>query len=41
MIRSSLKEYQPYFSACGLKETLRAENVSVEKFIDLALQAEV
>lgn len=40
MIRSSLKEYQPYFSACELEETLRAENVSVEKFIELALTAQ-
>ncbi len=36
MIRSSLKNYRQYFDAIGLDETLRAENISPEKFIELA-----
>jgi 16S rRNA (adenine1518-N6/adenine1519-N6)-dimethyltransferase len=36
MIRSSLKEYHQYFDACGLEETIRAENMRVEDFINLA-----
>ena len=36
MIRTSLKDYKEYFSAVGLDETLRAENIPPEKFIELA-----
>ena len=36
MIRSSLKNYAPYFDEVGLTETMRAENMSVEQFIQLA-----
>lgn len=36
MIRSSLKNYREYFDTVGLKETMRAENMSVEEFIELA-----
>ena len=41
MIRSSLKNYKKYFDAVGLDETLRAENILPEKFIELAKLAEV
>ena len=40
MIRSSLKNYQQFFKAAGLDETLRAENISPEKFIELAKLSE-
>lgn len=40
MIRSSLKNYQPFFEAAGLDETLRAENITPEKFIELAKLSE-
>lgn len=36
MIRQSMKEYSPYFEMLGLNETLRAENLSVQNFVDLA-----
>lgn len=36
MIRSSLKEYKSLFSKVGLNEEMRAENLSVEEFINLA-----
>lgn len=36
MIRSSLKDYRDALAACGLEETSRAENLSVEDFIALA-----
>ncbi len=36
MIRSSLKDYRQYFEACSLDETIRAENMRVEDFINLA-----
>jgi len=36
MIRTSLKDYKEYFTVVGLDETLRAENISPEKFIELA-----
>ncbi|MEM6810855.1 MAG: 16S rRNA (adenine(1518)-N(6)/adenine(1519)-N(6))-dimethyltransferase RsmA [Pseudomonadota bacterium] len=36
MIRTSLKEYQPYFEDLGIIETKRAENLRVEDFIALA-----
>jgi 16S rRNA (adenine1518-N6/adenine1519-N6)-dimethyltransferase len=36
MIRSSLKNYQQFFEVVGLDETMRAENISPEKFIELA-----
>jgi len=36
MIRSSLKNYKEYFEEVGLDETLRAENISPDKFIELA-----
>lgn len=40
MIRSSLSKYKDLFEDCGLDETSRAENLSVENFINLALKAE-
>jgi len=40
MIRSSLKNYIKYFDQIGLDETMRAENMSVQQFIDLAKLAE-
>ncbi len=40
MIRSSLKKYKDLFEPCGLDETLRAENLSVENYINLAMRAE-
>ena len=40
MIRSSLKNYQQYFEEVGLDETMRAENISPEKFIKLARLSE-
>ena len=36
MIRTSLKEYKEYFKTVSLDETLRAENISPKKFIELA-----
>lgn len=36
MIRSSLKNYKRYFEEMGLDETLRAENLTPEQFIQLA-----
>lgn len=36
MIRSSLKNYAEFFEEAGLDETIRAENISVEKFVTLA-----
>jgi len=36
MIRTSLKDYKEYFSAVELNETLRAENIPPEKFVELA-----
>ena len=41
MIRQSMKAYTGYFEECGLEETLRAENLSVENFIQLAKKSEV
>lgn len=41
MIRSSLKTYQPYFDELGLKETLRAEELEIDDFINLAKLAEI
>ena len=40
MIHSSLKNYKKYFEVCGLDETLRAENLNVNDFINLAKSAE-
>lgn len=40
MIRSSLKDYREYFDEVGLDETLRAENLSVEQFVALAICVE-
>ena len=37
MIRSSLKEYQQFFSEAGVEETMRAENIVPEQYIKLAL----
>lgn len=39
MIRSSLKDYAGYFEELGLNPEARAENISVEDFIKLALRA--
>lgn len=36
MIRQSMKDFMPYFDELGLKETVRAETLSVQNFIDLA-----
>lgn len=36
MIRSSLKDYMEHIEALGFDPTLRAENLSVEQYIDLA-----
>ncbi|NQZ14090.1 MAG: 16S rRNA (adenine(1518)-N(6)/adenine(1519)-N(6))-dimethyltransferase RsmA [Alphaproteobacteria bacterium] len=36
MIRQSMKEYQPFFEEIGIKETLRAENLTVNDFVNLA-----
>lgn len=36
MIRGSLKDYAHKFEALGIDETLRAENLSVQNFVDLA-----
>ncbi len=36
MIRSSLKDYKEFFEELSLDETLRAENIPPEKFIELA-----
>jgi 16S rRNA (adenine1518-N6/adenine1519-N6)-dimethyltransferase len=40
MIRSSLKDYLPAIEAEGINPELRAENLSVEEFIKLAIRAE-
>lgn len=40
MIRQSMKDYAPFFDELGLIETARAENLSVENFIDLANKIE-
>jgi len=36
MIRSSLKKYSEFFDHMGLDETLRAENMRVDQFVELA-----
>jgi len=36
MIRQSMKEYMPYIEELGINETLRAENLSVAQFIEIA-----
>lgn len=36
MIRQSMKEYYPFFEDLDLKETLRAENLEVQDFVNLA-----
>ena len=41
MIRSSLKNYQQFFEICGLDETKRAENLSVDDFVYLAKAVEL
>lgn len=41
MIRTSLKNYSQFFEQVGLDETLRAENISPEKFIELARLSEL
>jgi len=40
MIRSSLKNYKNYFESLGLDETLRAENLKISDFINLAKAVE-
>jgi len=40
MIRSSLKQYAQYFDYLGLRETDRAENLSVDDFVNLAKAVE-
>lgn len=40
MIRQSLKSYAPYFNDLDILETQRAENLSIQNFIDLALAFE-
>lgn len=40
MIRGSLKAYSSYFESAGLDEVLRAENMPVSKFIELAKLSE-
>lgn len=40
MIRSSLKKYSQFFESVGLDETMRAENMSVSQFIELAKLSE-
>lgn len=40
MVRSSLSDYKQYFGAAGIVETDRAENISVDGFIKLALLSE-
>lgn len=40
MIRSSLKNYQQFFDEVGLDETMRAENMSMEQFVKLAILSE-
>lgn len=40
MIRGSLKSYSSYFEAAGLDEMLRAENMPVTKFVELAKLSE-
>ncbi|MFP4314345.1 MAG: ribosomal RNA small subunit methyltransferase A, partial [Alphaproteobacteria bacterium] len=39
MIRSSLKDYMPVLEKLGIDSTLRAENLSVQDFINLANRA--
>ena len=36
MIRQSLKPYRKFFGGVGLEETMRAEEISVEQFVELA-----
>ncbi len=39
MLRSSLKGYAAFFEGCGIDSHLRAENLPVGKFVDLAKQS--
>jgi 16S rRNA (adenine1518-N6/adenine1519-N6)-dimethyltransferase len=39
MIRSSLKDYAQHFDETGLDETMRAENITPDKYINLATKA--
>lgn len=39
MIRGSLKDYMPFVQQCGLREEARAEELSVDDFVALALCA--
>ncbi len=39
MIRSSLKDFENSYTACSIDPTLRAENLTIEKFIDIARHA--
>lgn len=41
MIRGSLKDYMPVIEALGIDPTLRAENLSVDNFIKIALATEL
>lgn len=41
MIRTSLKQYSTYFESVGLDETIRAENVSAQQFVQLAKSVEI